>query len=102
VIKATHGASSTTGVNIYREPTTGTKRKYNGEELYQEGRGKTIVKESRRVESRGKENISMERCTDTDCPLDIAECYKFAINTFCLKYDGFYYLSNTGAGCSHK
>jgi hypothetical protein len=28
----------------YREPTSGTKRKYNGEEFYQEGKGKTTVK----------------------------------------------------------
>jgi hypothetical protein len=44
VRKATHSTSSATGVKIYREPTTGTKRKYNGKELYQEGIGKKTVK----------------------------------------------------------
>jgi hypothetical protein len=33
VLKATHGASSVTGAR-HREPNTGTKRKYNGEELF--------------------------------------------------------------------
>jgi hypothetical protein len=52
-VKVTPGASSAIEGG-YREASSGTKRKYNGEKLYQEGIGKTTVKESHRVESRGR------------------------------------------------
>jgi hypothetical protein len=81
---------------IYREPDPKgiikLKRKFQGEELYQEDIGKTTVKQSRRVESRGREGLSMSRRTATGRPLDTAECCKFAFNIICSKEDGFYYL----------
>jgi hypothetical protein len=90
----------------YREPAPKgkikLKRKYEGEELYQEGIGKTTVKRSRRVESRGREGLKMSRCTDNGRLMDAAECCKFTFNIICSKEDGLYYLSKHGSGRSHQ
>jgi hypothetical protein len=88
----------------YREPAPKGKnklKKYEGEELYQEGIVKTTVKQSRRVESRGRRGLEMSRRTDTDRQMDAAECCKFAFNILCSKEDGLYYLSNRGSGIYH-
>jgi hypothetical protein len=91
---------------IYREPdpkgTTTLKRKYDGVELYQEGIGKTTVKQSRRVESRGREGLKMSRRTATCRLMEAADCCKFAFNILCSKEDGFYYCSKHGSGRSHQ
>jgi hypothetical protein len=72
---------------IYREPapkgTIKLKRKYDGEELYLEGIGKTTVKQSRRVESRGREDLKMSRRTATGRPMEAADCCKFAFKILC-------------------
>jgi hypothetical protein len=90
---------------IYREPapkgTTKLKRKFDGEELYQEGIGKITVKQSRRVESRGREGLKMSRHTANGRLMEAADCCKFAFNICCSKEDGFYYLSKHGSGRSH-
>jgi hypothetical protein len=73
-----------------------------GEELYHEGIGKTPGKESHRVESRGREGLSMSRRTYTGRLLFAAKCFKFAFNILCSKDDGFLYLSKYGSGRSHQ
>jgi hypothetical protein len=90
---------------IYKEPapkgTTKLKRKFDGEELYQEDIGKRTVKQSRRVESRGREGLKMSRRTATGRPMEAADCCKFTFNILCSKEDRFYYLSKHGSGRSH-
>jgi hypothetical protein len=91
---------------MYREPSSKgnskLKIKYEGGELYQEGICKTTVKQSRRVDSRGREGLKMSRRTATGRLMDAADFWKFEFNILCSKEDGFYYLSKHGSGRSHQ